>query len=655
MTDTESMQQQQQQQPSENGPGERRLESSIPGDNNNETKSVPTPEPIDTGIRNLAAHSPTVRVNSWHDHVYATPPRVPTPHRISDILGWGRSITPGTNQLNNNSISTKLVAPTPRRLTSPLIRAPLALYSPLPAHSPSLQGCVTSPPCTPSPAPPLRSPSSSLSSPKINSGDNFRHDNFHERHHSPETSITTVEDDDDRPLNLTTTRSRSPPSSPGSSILSGHSVYARTTPTAFREPQIDHHHLIGAHHHQGHNAHHVPHQPYLHNGRHPADVNSPPSGKSRAAKDVVSPVAKTPPVKRKKIETSAKESLPVGKGSSGEVRAGEPEDASEIDRKKKKARTTFSGIQIFELEKQFEVKKYLSSSERADMAKLLNVTETQVKIWFQNRRTKWKKQDNISNAEAAEHKNQNNPKAAQPKSKQQPGGVKGQSRSAVDCSSDSNNSLLTADGSVSESNASEQGNISSLTLAPPASDRTSSTSHHPTLGVLPVDRSVPTNLTSLTSLTSDRSSLSGHALQKRTTVLSPEPSYISRGYEGVLAEPLLRDFDFKMTSRDFVLGKMESRLQVSRDPGKDGLRKKTSLSAEIDKNLKELNLDSEVKRLEPDSEHLGFAVAPAMTTIRSSDGEPMESNDRDFEEPASPQSALQIDERDDVVSPELSS
>lgn len=30
----------------------------------------------------------------------------------------------------------------------------------------------------------------------------------------------------------------------------------------------------------------------------------------------------------------------------------------------------------------------------------------QVKIWFQNRRTKWKKQNNISNAEAAEHKNQ---------------------------------------------------------------------------------------------------------------------------------------------------------------------------------------------------------------------------------------------------------
>jgi hypothetical protein len=48
------------------------------------------------------------------------------------------------------------------------------------------------------------------------------------------------------------------------------------------------------------------------------------------------------------------------------------------NKKKKKARTTFSGRQIFELEKQFEAKKYLSSSERAEIASLLNVTETQV-------------------------------------------------------------------------------------------------------------------------------------------------------------------------------------------------------------------------------------------------------------------------------------
>lgn len=52
--------------------------------------------------------------------------------------------------------------------------------------------------------------------------------------------------------------------------------------------------------------------------------------------------------------------------------------------KKKKARTTFTGRQIFELEKQFEQKKYLSSAERAEMASQLAVTETQVRrVFFQ--------------------------------------------------------------------------------------------------------------------------------------------------------------------------------------------------------------------------------------------------------------------------------
>jgi len=52
--------------------------------------------------------------------------------------------------------------------------------------------------------------------------------------------------------------------------------------------------------------------------------------------------------------------------------------ACDEDPRRKKARTTFTGRQIFELERQFEQKKYLSSVERAEMASLLNVTETQV-------------------------------------------------------------------------------------------------------------------------------------------------------------------------------------------------------------------------------------------------------------------------------------
>ncbi|ESN91692.1 hypothetical protein HELRODRAFT_135991, partial [Helobdella robusta] len=59
--------------------------------------------------------------------------------------------------------------------------------------------------------------------------------------------------------------------------------------------------------------------------------------------------------------------------------------------KQKHTRPTFSGHQIFALEKTFEQTKYLAGPERARLAFALGMSESQVKVWFQNRRTKWRK------------------------------------------------------------------------------------------------------------------------------------------------------------------------------------------------------------------------------------------------------------------------
>ncbi|XP_076372103.1 uncharacterized protein LOC143257397 [Tachypleus tridentatus] len=83
-------------------------------------------------------------------------------------------------------------------------------------------------------------------------------------------------------------------------------------------------------------------------------------------------------------------------------------------RKPKRIRTAFSPSQLLKLEHAFEKSHYVVGAERKQLAQSLDLTETQVKVWFQNRRTKYKRQKQEEEETGKHQQEQSSSRSSEP-------------------------------------------------------------------------------------------------------------------------------------------------------------------------------------------------------------------------------------------------
>ncbi|XP_023720782.1 homeobox protein ARX isoform X1 [Cryptotermes secundus] len=94
------------------------------------------------------------------------------------------------------------------------------------------------------------------------------------------------------------------------------------------------------------------------------------------------------------LSTSDRGSASVGSGGSNK-------------RKRSWSRAVFSNLQRKGLEKRFQLQKYITKPDRRQLAATLGLTDAQVKVWFQNRRMKWRHSKEAKHQQSSNSSNEN--------------------------------------------------------------------------------------------------------------------------------------------------------------------------------------------------------------------------------------------------------